>query len=360
MARPVIVVEDDPFLRIVAVVLEPATSPERIAAFADFFSCDLPDFAGWLKNLRAKAATLYPAEVRLVDSETAYRQNLADADALVIEWLPFGAAELAAAPRLRVIQKYGTITRSIDREACAARDIPVLTLRRRANIACAEHAMALMLALARKLTRISGRVSVEQLRSAGYAPRLYDCRHTANSNWARVGGLSILSGSVLGIVGLGEIGRELAIRAAAFGMRILYYQRRPLPEAEAARWHAEYRSFDALLAESDWLSINVPGNPSTRHMFDRAAFARMKPGARLVNVARADVVEREALIDALVSGRLGGFALDPLYEAPGRADDPLLGFDNVVITPHLAAQPRFNALGDMTDLICQLEETLRP
>jgi phosphoglycerate dehydrogenase-like enzyme len=84
----------------------------------------------------------------------------------------------------------------------------------------------------------------------------------------------------------------------------------------------------------------------------------MKPGARLVNIARADVVDREALIDALASGRLGGFALDPLYEAPGRADDPLLRFDNVIITPHLAAQPRFNALDDMRDLLSQLSKHL--
>ncbi len=360
MARSVIVVEDDPFLRIVGVVLDPATSPERIAAFADFFACDLPDFAGWLKKLRARAAALYPAEVRLVDSEAAFHDNLADADAAVVEWLPLGADELARAPRLRAVQKYGTVTASIDHEACAARGIPVLTLRRRANIACAEHAMALMLALARKLTRVAGRVSVEQLRAAGFAPRTYDRAHTANSNWARVGGLSLLYGGTLGIVGLGEIGREIATRAAAFGMRIVYHQRHPLPAADAARWHAEYRPLEALLAESDWISINVPGNPSTRHMFDRAAFARMKPGARLVNVARADVVERAALIEALGSGRLGGFALDPLYEAPGRADDPLLAFDNVVITPHLAAQPRFNALDDMTDLITQLNEKLRP
>jgi lactate dehydrogenase-like 2-hydroxyacid dehydrogenase len=142
-------------------------------------------------------------------------------------------------------------------------------------------------------------------------------------------------------------------------MRILYHQRRPLPDAEAERWHAEYRTFDALLAESDWVSIHVPGNAATRHMFGAGAFSRMKRGARLVNVARAEIVDREALLAALASGSLGGFALDHPYEAPGRADDPLLGYENVVITPHLAAQPRFNALDDMTDLIVQLAEKLR-
>jgi phosphoglycerate dehydrogenase-like enzyme len=357
--RPTLVVEDDWFLRLVGVVLDPATSPQRIDAFADFFSCDLPDFRSWMEDVRQRVPALYPAAVRLVDSEATYRAALPEAHAIVTESLPVGKAELAAAPRLRAVQKFGTITRSIDREACAARGIPVLTLRRRANIACAEHAMALMLALARKLTRVAGRVSLEQLRDAGFQPKLYDRRHTAGSNWARVGGLSILSGTTLGILGLGEIGRELATRAAAFGMQIVYHQRRPLPDAEAAQWHAAYRPFEALLAESDWVSVNVPGTAATRHLLDKAAFARMKAGARLVNVSRADIVEREALIEALSSGRLGGFALDPLYEAPGRRDDALLAFENVIITPHLAAQPRFNALGDMGDLIGQLEENLR-
>ncbi len=359
-ARPVIAVEDDPFLRLVGVVLDPDTSQERIAAFADFFAHDLPDFAGWLERVRATAAALRPAQVRLAASAEAFRESLAEADAAVIEGYPLGAEELAAAPRLRVVQKFGTITNNIDLAACAARGVPVLTLRRRANIACAEHAIALMLMLARKLDRVAGRISIEQLRAAGYAPTTFDRRHTAGSNWARVGGISLLHGTTLGIVGLGEIGRELALRAAAFGMRILYHQRRPLPESEARQWQAEYRAFDALLAESDWVSINVPGNAATRHMFDRAALARMKPGARLVNVSRANIVERAALQDALAAGHLGGFALDPLYEAPGRADDPLLAFDNVIITPHLAAQPRFNALGDMADLISQLNDKLKP
>ena len=140
MARPVIVVEDDPFLRIIGVVLDPATSAERVAAFADFFACDLPDFAGWLEKLRAGVPAMHPAEVRLVESEANYRRDLAEADAAVLEWLPLGADELASAPRLRAVHKFGTIAGSIDREACEARGIPVLTLRRRANIACAEHA----------------------------------------------------------------------------------------------------------------------------------------------------------------------------------------------------------------------------
>jgi phosphoglycerate dehydrogenase-like enzyme len=236
----------------------------------------------------------------------------------------------------------------------------VLTIRRRANIACAELAIALMLTLAKKLHRLAGRISVDQLRQIGYAYKPFDRRHTPNSNWPRISGLRTLNGATLGLIGLGEIGREIAIRAAAFGMRILYYQRTRLPEVEEHELKATYAPLEKLLAGSDWIVPQLPGGPATRSLIGRAQFAQMKPGAFLVNIARADVVDRAALIEALRSGRLGGFALDPLYEEPGRDDDALLGFDNVVLTPHIAAQPRFNALDDLADMMEALSKELAP
>lgn len=353
-----LVVEDDPFLRLLGVILDPATDPERIAAYADFFAHDLSDFKGWLQQLRSRLPKLFPAEVRLVDSSEALRNALSDADFAVMESLPFGAAELAAAPRLRAVQKYGAIPNNIDMTACAGRGVAVLTLRRRANIACAEHSIALMLGLSRQMQRVINRISTASLQAAGFAPRTYDRRHTANSNWARVPGIRLLHGTTLGIVGLGEIGREVATRAAAFGMNILYHQRTRLPAAVETAHHAHYADFDTLLETSDWVVICLPGNANTRHLFNAMRLARMKPGARLINISRPEIVERDALIAALRSGHLGGFALDPLYEAPGRDDDELLQFKNVLITPHIAAQPRFNALDDIADLITGLEEKL--
>lgn len=358
MTKPVLVVEDDPFPRLIGVVLDPTTSAERIAAFADFFAHDLPDFDGWLHRLRSRLPRLFPAEVRLVNNSDALRGALHDADFAVLESLPFGAAELAAAPRLRAVQKYGAIPNNIDTAACAARGVTVLTLRRRANIACAEHGIALMLGLSRQLPRVINRISTTSLQAAGFAPRSYDRRHTANSNWARVPGIRLLHGTTLGIVGLGEIGRELAIRAAAFGMNMLYHQRTQLPAAVETAHYAHYADLDTLLESSDWVAICLPGNANTRHLFNAMRLARMKPGARLINISRAEIVERNALIAALRSGHLGGFALDPLYEAPGRDDDELLQFENALITPHIAAQPRFNALDDIADLITGLEEKL--
>lgn len=349
--RTVIVVEDDPFPRMLKVMLDPSAEPARFAALADFFAHDLPDFAGWCRRMRERAGALYPADVRLAGTQDELRANLPDATAVVTESLAIGRDDLAAAPHLKVVQKYGTILRNIDTAACAARGVKVLTLRRRANIACAEHAFALMLALARKLHRVAGIVSVEQARAAGYSPAMFDRRYAPNAGWARITGLRVLNASTLGIIGLGEIGREIARRADAFNMRVIYWQRTRLAAGDESALHVEYRPLDELLAASDWVCPVLPGNASTQHLIGQNELARMQAGACLVNVARAQIVERAALIAALRSGRLGGFALDPLYEEPGRSDDELLRFDNVIVTPHIAAQPRFNALGDFEDLI---------
>jgi len=347
----VIVVEDDPFTRLIQIVLDPTVSAERRAAFADFMAHDEPDFDGWCAQLRTRAGTLAPAEVRLVTTEEEMRANLANATVVVVESFAIGADELADAPQLKVVQKFGVTLRNIDVAACESAGVPVLTLRRRANIACAEEAFGMMLMLARKMHKLNGLISVERLAEAGFAYRPFDRRHTPNGNWGRIPGMRMLNETILGIIGLGEIGREIALRAAAFGMRTLYYQRSRLPEAEERTLHASYVPLEQLLAESDWIIPQLPGSPSTFHLIDRSRLAQMKPGAVIINVSRADVIDRGALIEALASGHLGGFALDPLYEEPGRDDDDLLKFDNVLLIPHMAGSPRFNALKDFEDMI---------
>jgi phosphoglycerate dehydrogenase-like enzyme len=348
---PIIVIEDDPFLRVMQVVLDPNTSAERFAAFADFFSHDEPDFAGYCARVRARAPGLFPAEVRLVDTQDELRVAIVDARAIVLESLALGHEELTVARGLKAVQKYGVGLRAIDTDACAARGIKVLTIRRRANIACAEHVVGLMLAQAKMTKRLVGRISPEALADIGFPYRPFDRRHTPNSNWPRIRGVRMLHGATLGIIGFGEIGREIAARANVFGMRVFYHQRTRLPEAEERLMQVSYAPLDTLLAESDWVVPQLPSGPALRNLIDRPQLARMKPGAFIVNVSRPDVVNRAALIDALKSGHLGGFALDPQYEVPGRSDDELLRFDNVILTPHIAAQPRFNALSDFADMI---------
>jgi glyoxylate reductase len=354
-----VVVEDDPFPRLIQVILDPQTPPARVAAFAHFFAHEEPDFPGWCERLRKRLKRLYPAEVRLVPDHAALTAALPGAHVVVTESLKVGKHEIAAAGKtLRVIQKYGTVLSNIDSAACKRARVSVLTLRRRANISCAEHAIGLMLALARKIHETAGLISIEQLKAAGYSPTTFDRSHTANANWARITGTRNLYGRQLGIVGLGEIGREVALRAAGFGMRIVYAQRRRLAPREEKRYAASYAPLEKLLAGSDYVSLHLPATDATLGFIGKREFDRMKSGAIMVNVSRPQIVEREALLGALRGGRLGGYAHDPHYDAPGRADDPLLDFRNVIITPHLAAAPRYNSMDDFEELLIGLDRAL--
>lgn len=358
-SRPILVVEDDPFPRLLQVILDPATPAARLAAFAHFFAHEEPDFAGWCERLRARLKRLYPADVRLVTDPAGLAAAMPGATIVVTESLAVGRPEIAAAGgTLRLVQKYGTLLTGIDAAACRRRGIRVLTLRRRANIACAEHAFGLMLALARKIRETAGLVSIEQLQAAGYSPTQYDRAHTASANWARVTGTRTLFGKQIGLVGFGEIAREVALRAAAFGMRIAYFRRHRLPAREESRLGVVYAPLDELLASSDFLSLHLPLTDATRGIIGRRELGLIKPGAILVNISRPPLVDRKALLETLAAGRLGGFGLDPHYDAPGRADDPLLVHRNVIVTPHLAAAPRYNALQDFEELLVGLDKAI--
>ena len=355
---PHIVVEMDVFTRLFDVILNDECPPDRIAAFADFFAHDVPDFQAWLNEVREQCTSIAPSRITFVDSVEALHRALPDADAVVVESLPIGEAELSLAPGLRAVQKFGFVTRNIDMNACAKRNIDVLTLRRRANIACAEQAMMMMLALAKRLPELNGLTTMKRLQDAGFKPAPFDRRHTPSSNWARVPGISMLYGATLGIIGFGEIGRELALRAQPFGMKVIYTQRTQLDRATEQALNVEYRDMDALLRESDWLVPQLPATPSTEGLMDADKFSKIKPGARLVNVSRAQVMERSAVLTALENGTLGGFALDTLWTEPGSDDDELLRFPNVILTPHMGGSPRLNATADFEEMIQALDATL--
>ncbi len=337
-SRPKLVVENDSFLRLIQVILDPAAPTDRLAAFAHFCAHDLPDFHGWCERIRARVRDFYPADVRLVDSQPELLGNVAGAQVIVVESLAVGAAEIAAAGKtLKIVQKYGVTTPRIDSAACNRAGVQILTLRRRANISTAEQGLTLMLALARQLHRNANLISEEQLRAAGYVPTRYDRAHTPNGNWARITGLMTLYQRQLGIVGLGEIGRELALRAAALEMRIVYTQRHRLPPDIE----------------------QLPRSPETRNFISARELAIIKPGALLINVSQPNQVDRHALREALASGRLGGFGLDTFYDEPGDADDPLIKFRNVIVSPHLGGSPRFNSLDDIEELVINLAQVLQ-
>ena len=353
------VVENDSFLRLIQVVLDPNAPKERLDAFAHFCKHDTPDFGGWCDKIRAQAKNIYPADVQLVDNQAELLAHACGASVIVVEELTVGPKEVAAAgSALKFVQKYGFTTRNIDQSACENAGVKILTIRRRANISTAEQGLMLMLALARQVTRNANLISIEQLKVAGYDPTTYQRQHTPNGNWARIPQMITLYQRQLGIVGLGEIGRELALRALALGMRIVYSQRTRLPAEVEQQYHARYCTLDELLETSDFVSLHLPRGRSTINFIGERELAAMKRGAFLINVSQPYLVEREALRRALASGRLGGYGLDTFYEEPGDANDPLIKFPNVIVTPHLGGSPRWNSLDDIEEVIVNLGRLL--
>lgn len=353
-----IVVQDDKILRFLEVILDPGVSTERVSAFRDYLSFDVPDPDAWFDEQRRLAAAICPSKVILVAEEAAMRAALPDADAVVTESFTIGAADLAAARNLKLVQKFGIDARNVDLDACAAADVPVRTLRRRVNGTVAEHAILLMMAVGRKLVETDGALDFASLQALGYKPAKFHPDHVAGANWARVNGLKSLQGATLGALGFGEIGREVATRAKAMGMEILYHQRSRLPVEIEAESGARYVSYDELLAASDFVSVHLPLNASTEGMVDAAAFARMKPAAIIANISRAQIIDREALIGALDSGHLGGAGLDVHYSEPGDPEEPLKNYRNVVLSPHVAVAQRSHNMADTAELVANLAEVL--
>lgn len=354
----IIVVEDDRVLRFLDVLFEPRLDPARATALADYFAHEKLDLGAWKDAVRERSPGMFPSTIRWVTGQDALREALRDADAAVVEKLAIGKAELTAGRSLAAVCKFGTIADNIDLAACGRKRLPVLMVRRRTNIAVAEHALALMLASLKRLPAVSGYVTAERMTAAGKPFRPYDRRHAGGNNYARVAGLRNLSGLTLGLLGMGEIGREVAMRARSFGMSLIYHQRHRLDAATEAGLAARHRTLPALFAGADVVSVHVPLNPATRGMIGARELGLMKPGSLLVNTSRAEIVERGALTAALRSGTIGA-ALDVQYEEPVAAGDPLLGLDNVLLTPHIAGGPRVNPAGDIEEIVSRIWRSMR-
>jgi phosphoglycerate dehydrogenase-like enzyme len=311
----------------------------------------VPDFLGWCEQVRARLPGLAPAETVFVTDQAGLAANIADADAVIVESLIVDRPILAAAQRLALVQKFGMVTNNIDLAACAERGVPVATLRRRVNNAVAEQAFTLLLALAKRVLPLAGVVEAADLEAAGWRIRPRSPL-AGYSNFAGITGLKTVFGATLGIVGFGEVGRELARYARPFEMQTIYFQRRRLAEQDEQALGATYAPLDEVMARSDFLVVQLPLNDSTRGLIGKEQLRRVKPGAILVNVARAELIDHDAVIEALAAGRLGGFGLDVGYAEPADPADPLLTYrgGNVILMPHTAIGARDNALLDLETL----------
>jgi glyoxylate reductase len=230
----------------------------------------------------------------------------------------------AAGPGLKVVSNYAVGFDNIDVAACARRGIPVGNTPGVLTETTADLAWALLMAAARRLPEGD--------------------RYVRDGRWKTWGPMLLLGpdvhGATMGIVGFGRIGQAVARRAQGFGMRILYHDVTQLPDEITAPLGATYLPLEALLAQSDFVSLHVNLSPVTRHLINAETLAWMKPTAVLVNTSRGPVVDQRALADALRDGTIWAAGLDVTDPEPIPMGDPLVGLDNCLIVPHIASASR--------------------
>ncbi len=268
----------------------------------------------WLRTLTGAGFTpVYPprqgllTEAELLDLLPGVAASLAGSET-------YSARVLAACPNLRVVARVGVGYDAVDLAAATARGVAVTIAPNTNHDAVAEHTFALILGAAKRLADAHNAVKAGQ--------------------WPRQATLPVRN-RTLGIAGLGRIGKAVALRGAAFGMRLLAFE--PFPDVSfVANHHVALVPFERLLAESDYLTLHLPLTPESKYLINRQALAKMKPTAFLVNTARGGLVCEADLCAALRERRIAGAALDVFECEPCPADNPLLKLDNVLLTPHNA------------------------
>lgn len=265
----------------------------------------LRNVPGWIVDARAQR------------SPEQLARDVEDADAIIVRSATtVDAALIDAAPRLRVIARAGTGVDNVDVDAATARGIVVMNAPGANSISVAELTIGLMLALSRGIP----------MADASMKKGVWDKKRLTGAE---------LRGKTLGIIGLGRIGQEVAARARAFDMTLVAHD--PfISETVADSLGIRLLSLDDLCAEADYLTLHIPVTPETRHVIGRERLARCKPGVRIVNTARGELIDPEALAEALESGAVGGAALD-VFEQEPPTDWKLPSLPRVVATPHIAA-----------------------
>lgn len=247
-------------------------------------------------------------------TDAEYLERCAEADGLLIQYGDLSRRVFEGLPRVRVVVRYGVGVDGIDVAAATDHGVPVVNVPDYGTDEVANHAVALLLALARKITRLD-----RQARSGGW-------------DVFRIGPVTRLAGQTVGIVGCGRIGSAVARKLGGFDVRLLGCD----PYVDAFPPGVQPVVFERLLAESDYVTIHCPLTDETRHAFDAESLAWMRPTAVLINTARGGIVDTAALVEALQQGLLAGAGLDVLEQEPLDPASPLLRMEQVIVTPHAA------------------------
>ena len=246
------------------------------------------------------------------------------------------------APNLRLVQLLSAGYDAVDIEAARVAGVPVCNNGGANAISVAEHAIMLMLTVSRRVIWQHQSVRAGRWRGNGPAPTMYE-----------------LHDKTLGIVGLGTIGKKVARLARAFGMKIVYFDVKRLTEDQEDAIGVKFRLLKELMRISDFVSLNVPLNASTRHMIGAAELALMKPSAILVNTSRGPVIDEVALTRTLSEGKIFGAGLDVFDQEPPPANNPLLQLDNVVLTAHFAGPTSDNHIARFRNAFDNIQRVAR-
>ncbi len=270
------------------------------------------------------ARDMAPAGFELVEAAAGspeLRAAMPDCDYLVgLGDASMNDAFYAAAPRLKLVQLLSAGYDRCDIAAARRAGVPIANNGGANSVAVAEHAMMLMLAVAKRLIWLHTTTASGNWRGNDWMEKhLYE-----------------LNGRTLGIIGLGTIGKKVARLGKAFGMTVQYFDVARLNEDAEDAMGARFRLFDEILRTSDIVSLHVPLLPATRHLIGPRELGLMKPTAYLINTCRGPVVDEAALTAALTNGTIAGAGLDVFDQEPTPPNNPLLSLDNVILTPHLA------------------------
>lgn len=250
---------------------------------------------------------------------------LSDADVVLLRILKMPEKDIARLPSLKAILRWGVGFDTVDIAAAGKRGVSVCNTPGANAYAVAELTVLMMLALGRRLVWYQNSIREGQ----------WDKRASRE-------GAMTLNDKLVGVVGGGNIGRQVARKVQAFGARVQYYDAVRLPAEQEAAFGMTFVPLETLLGTSDIVTLHVPLMDSTRHMIGREEIARMKHGAMLINAARGGLMDDEAVAEAVLQGRLAGAGIDTPEEEPPRADSPLRGNPNILLTPHVG--------GDVADV----------
>ena len=346
-APRILFLDEDHVLRTLRLILCDADHDAQVRGF---FAPERPD----LGPLIQAAAGLRRSDGALVGQATDPKTTFNDATLLVFRRGVIDQALFEKHPRLRLVQRLGARANDIDLAGAAARGVRVSCLPRVSLDHTAEHTFLLMLALAKRLIPADRAV-----RAGIFAEGIVDVADGVAYNWSGIDGASGLSGKTLGVIGLGEVGTLVARIARAFGMRVVYHQRRRATPEHEREMQVTFVSQDELLAAADFVSLHASNAPENRGLAGREFFAGMKSSAYLVNTSRGALVDEDALYDALTRGVIAGAGLDVHAVEPRAGGDRFAALPNVVLSPHIAGGSRSGIIAELQSIVLNLQAALR-